>query len=467
MDSGVAKDPPLRRSSRLSTANDSPGKRSRMGMEAEDDIEMDEELENKDQESDIRVNYNPAEMHRGAHGDMNLFPRVALGQRCQSNHTVREDGDSFQTRIVKPPPKTSGVPTKPAMQINSPEHRHDAVNLKVTSMAEYKKTMEAKAKSSDVNHYPPRDYPAPEKSCTRRHVNNLPKGKDAGQYKKQERKLEKTPVIKKSSGHASRGFLWYLCCLVVLVLLGSAVFFAYKSFITQKSTIGGGVSSFRAAKPELFSDQLSLLESQFPSQRLDVWKRSKIHLEKHLRTAQPTGPVSLIFAAGLKAERTLSCLAQGVASAYSSALNASVLHFDGASKANRDSDEVKLDIDRQLQAAFGGDKPAVVIHRFEELPPGSTIIFYRYCDHDNAAYKQVFLLFTVLLPQDEVGAEVGLVKAEEIVLDYVKERLLEPTSQTAFNTMDNDKFGGLWSRISHLILPVVSEEEVEQKGCPW
>lgn len=77
----------------------------------------------------------------------------------------------------------------------------------------------------------------------------------------------------------------------------------------------------------------------------------------------------------------------------------------------------------------------------------------------------MFLLFTVLLPQDEVRGEQSLKEVEEMVHDYVKERLVGSGNQTAFNKMDTDKYSGLWSRISHLILPVVSEEEVEQKGC--
>lgn len=161
----------------------------------------------------------------------------------------------------------------------------------------------------------------------------------------------------------------------------------------------------------------------------------------------------------------MRCLAQEMAQSYSAALNASVLHIDGTSKAGQDSDGVKLDIDTQLRAAFEGDKPAAVIHRLEELPPGATIIFYRYCDHENAAYKQVFLLFTVLLPQDEIRGEQSLKEVEEMVYDYVKERLVSSGNQSDYNMMDMDKYGGLWSRISHLILPVVAEKEVEEKGC--
>ncbi|XP_054646569.1 torsin-1A-interacting protein 2-like [Dunckerocampus dactyliophorus] len=219
----------------------------------------------------------------------------------------------------------------------------------------------------------------------------------------------------------------------------------------------------RSVSLEMFTDLLLHLEARFQTQRQELWTRSRIHLEKHLQTAQPTEPVSLILTSGRGAEKTLSCLAQGLASAFSSALQASTLHIDGASKAGQGSDEVKLDIDRQLQAAFGGSQLAAVIHRLEELPPGSTLIFYRYCDHENAAYKEAFLLFTILLPQDEVRGELRFV--EEMVQDYLKDRLVGSSDQIAFDDMDTDKYGGLWSRISHLVLPVVAEKEVEQNGC--
>lgn len=261
------------------------------------------------------------------------------------------------------------------------------------------------------------------------------------------------------------GCMWYLWALVLLVLLTSAALLAYKKIPILQMTVDKERHSFRDANSQVFAEHLLHLETQFPSQQLELWKRSKIHLERHLKTANPTEPVSLILTAGLRAEKTLQCLAQGLASSFSSSLSGSVLYINGASKASLDSDEVKLDIDNQLQAAFEGGKPAAVIHRVEELPPGSTLIFYRYCDHENAAFKRVFLLFTVLLPQDEVSSELSLKNVEEMVQDYVQERLVGSTKQTTFNEMDTNKFGGLWSRISHLILPVVSEKEIEQKGC--
>ncbi|KAF6726387.1 Torsin-1A-interacting protein 1 [Oryzias melastigma] len=238
--------------------------------------------------------------------------------------------------------------------------------------------------------------------------------------------------------------------------LCSATLLAYKILPALQRTAGGGEAPSRAQRLGTFSDQLSRLQAEFPSQRPDLWKRSKVHLEKHLKTGQPSEPVSMILAAGADAERTLLCLARGFAASFSSALNASFLLIDGARKAGQDSDVVKLDIDNQLRAAFEGDQPA----------GGSTIIFYRYCDHENAAYKRVFLLFTVLLPRRELSPELSLKEVEEAVQTFVQDKLVGSGGQTAFDKMDIDKFGGLWSRISHLVLPVASEAASEQHGCP-
>lgn len=216
----------------------------------------------------------------------------------------------------------------------------------------------------------------------------------------------------------------------------------------------------------IFLRQLEQVKTRFPNQREVFWKRSKIHLLKHLLTARPTEPVSLILTAGHGAERTLTCLAKSLAAAFSTSLNASVLHIDGAGRASQDSDQVKLDIDSKLQGAFEGDKPVAVINRFEELPPGSTLIFYRYCDHENAAYKKTCLIFTVLLgEEEEIPAEARLSTVEEMVDDHLQKKFLSNGHPVAFDRMDLDKYSGLWSRISHLILPVAAERRIELEGC--
>ncbi|XP_056319718.1 LOW QUALITY PROTEIN: torsin-1A-interacting protein 2 [Danio aesculapii] len=217
---------------------------------------------------------------------------------------------------------------------------------------------------------------------------------------------------------------------------------------------------------EVFSQEMEKLQASFPSQRPELWKRSLIHIRRHLKTEHPTEPVSLILTSGRRAEKTLGCLAQCLAQAFSTTRNSTFLSIDGKAKTSLDSDQVKLDIDSELTKAFESEKFAAVIHRFEELPPGSTLIFYRYCDHENAAYKNVFLAFTVMLDAEaEVPSNINLGRIEEMVQDHVKQKFVSSDKSAVFNQMDVDKLSGLWGRISHLILPVVAEMRIEQQGC--
>lgn len=255
----------------------------------------------------------------------------------------------------------------------------------------------------------------------------------------------------------SKRFLWAVCLVVVVAILVQNLI---------KPELPHPKKDLRQI--DIFLGHLEKLKGQFPNQRAELWTRSRIHLLRHLQTAQPTEPVSLILTAGARGERTMHCLAHGLASTFSAAHNASVLHIDGASKASQDSDQVKLDIDSKLQVAFEGDKPVAVIHRFEELPPGSTLIFYRYCDHENAAYKRTFLIFTVLLEdEEEIPPKSTLSAVEEMVDDHLQKKFLSGGHPISFDRMDRDKYGGLWSRISHLILPVAADKRMERDGCPW
>lgn len=460
----------------------SPSKRGRpmsgvaMGTGKNDQNEMDVQEgdleQNEDQEMDVveecpqsTFTPQPGIIH-GAQGDVNLAssPFVVLGRRCQLGPAA--DKNSLETQTVKRSTKAPPVVAKSAAQSRPSQCRPDVSVQKTdirTDMAEYKKKMSSKPEGSGLPNVARMNHQTPSTFAKNLAPRQRPIMKDPQQPKQLSQTGRKKKVTAACSRAPSRGLTWYIWRLVLLVLLSAAVLLAFRIIpVLQEGGDGAGAPP-TSASLEAFTDMLSRLQTRFLSQRPEVWRRSRIHLERHLSTADPTQPVSLILTAGRRAEKTLECLAGGMASAFSEIFNASVLHIDGSSKANRGSDEVKLYLDSQLKAAFEGDKPAAVIHRLEELPSGSTLIFYRYCDHENAAYKRVFLLFTVLLPQEEVSGDLRAV--EELVQEYLEEKLVHSDKPASFNEMDRDKYGGLWSRISHLVLPVVSEKEVEQSGC--
>ena len=194
---------------------------------------------------------------------------------------------------------------------------------------------------------------------------------------------------------------------------------------------------------KVFENKLQSLQSVLTNQTHRFWKILKNRGLAHLRSASPRQPLVLLLASPPPAHDVTNCLAEKLAEALDPKHKKNVAQVDGIKVKGSPGEKVKKSMDDLLKEKFQQGHRAAVIQHLELLPPPSPLLFYSYCDDQNAPHKHVAIIFTVHLPS-EPDSSLPAKEAEGMVEKYLSEEVWAKENQ--------DSVGALLSRVADTVV---------------
>jgi hypothetical protein len=125
-----------------------------------------------------------------------------------------------------------------------------------------------------------------------------------------------------------------------------------------------------------------------------------------------------MFAAPPPAHDVLECIARKIAQSIEPENN-ELKHINGYDFNKYSSpDDAKKSLDDTIEQRLQASRTAVLVLNVELLPAQASLLFYEYCDNENAPYKDAAIMFTVRLPE-EPSSSLEPYKAEGLVGEYL------------------------------------------------
>ena len=194
--------------------------------------------------------------------------------------------------------------------------------------------------------------------------------------------------------------------------------------------------------PKIFENKIVELQSSFTNQTDRFWRIIKNRGLAHLRNTSPPQPLVLLLAAPPAAHSIVECFARKLAEALDPKHKRMLAIIDGREERSYPGEETKKKMDDLLIRSFKKGHRAALIHHLELLPPPSPLLFYSYCDDQNAPHKHVAIIFTVHLPA-EPDASLEPKEAEGTVEKYL--------ADIVWAKEDKDAVAALLSRVADTV----------------
>ena len=193
---------------------------------------------------------------------------------------------------------------------------------------------------------------------------------------------------------------------------------------------------------KIFANKIVELQSSFTNQTDRFWRIIKNRGLGHLRNTSPPQPLVLLLAAPPAAHSIVECFASKLAEALDPKHKRMLAIIDGREERSYPGEETKKKMDDLLIRRFRKGHRAALVHHLELLPPPSPLLFYSYCDDQNAPHKHVAIIFTVHMPE-EPDASLEPKEAEGTVEKYL--------ADTVWAKEDKDAVAALLSRVADTV----------------
>ena len=205
----------------------------------------------------------------------------------------------------------------------------------------------------------------------------------------------------------------------------------------------------------IFGNGVDELQQSFTNQTERFWMILKNRGLAHLRNKHPSQPLVFLLSAPPPAHEWVDCLATKLAEKLDPKHKRNLAMIDGNEEKGNSADETKEKMDEFLEEKFRAGHRVALVHHLELLPPPSPLLFYSYCDDQNAPYKHVAIIFTVHLPEGP-SSSLSPEEAEGIVEEYL--------ANEVWSRVDKDAVSALLSRIADTVALMNGESRSSLKA---
>lgn len=199
---------------------------------------------------------------------------------------------------------------------------------------------------------------------------------------------------------------------------------------------------------KIYENTLNRLQLIFTNQTDRFWRILKNRGLAHLRNTNPRQPLVFLLAAPPAAHGIVDCLATELAQELDAKHKRNLAIVDGAKEKHKPGEKAKKDMDELLIEKFQNGHRVALIRHLELLPPPSPLLFYSYCDDQNAPHKHVAIIFTVHLPE-EPDLSLPANEAEGAVEKYLANQVWAKEEQ--------DSVAALLSRVADTVALINGE----------